>query len=111
VTTMPETITTLPPITRPNGKLYQPRKITANAVGDENEALCGVIVLGTHDEDQAKPLADDYVRWQLGAGCGAASPERGWYRIALRHGDRQWITDELRGAAGIWFTEIAEVPL
>ena len=45
----------------PNVHLYRPRKITANAVTDDDEILCGVVVFGTHDIALAHPLADQYV--------------------------------------------------
>ena len=45
----------IPPVERPNGKLYQARKIVAYVVGEEDE---GVIVLGTHDQQRAQVLAD-----------------------------------------------------
>lgn len=100
----------IPVVTRPNGKPYRPRRITANAVADEDQNLCGVIVLGTHDQLRAQPLADEYARWQLGEGCKAAEPRCGWYRDAFEGGGRRWVTDEERGRAGVWFREIVEVP-
>jgi hypothetical protein len=95
-------------ITRPNGKPYRPRAVTANAVADEDQILCGVIVLGTHDLTRAQPMADQYARWQLGEGYAAASPLRGWYRDGFESGHRAWITDEEHGRSGIWFREIVE---
>lgn len=97
-------------MTRPNGKPYRARSVTANAVADEDGDLCGVIVLGTHDIARAQPLATDYARWQLGEGFKAASPLTGWYRDGFEGGRRRWITDEVRGRAGVWFREIVEVP-
>lgn len=95
-------------ITRPNGKLYRPRKVTANAVVDEDEALCGVIVLGTHDVDRAARLAAEYARWQLGAGYTAAGPLAGWFREGYESGHLRWLDDSERGRAGVWFREIVE---
>ena len=46
------------PVTRPDGRVYRSRKVTANAVIDEDEFVCGVMVLGTHDYHRAKPLAE-----------------------------------------------------
>jgi len=98
----------LVPIKRPNGKLYCPRKLSSNAVSDDGGVLDGVIVLGTHDVSVAQPLADRYASWQLGAGYTAASPRAGWYRDGMSNGERTWITDEVRGRAGVWFGEIVE---
>jgi hypothetical protein len=99
----------LTPVVRPNGKLYRPRAITANAVCDENDALSGVVVLGTRDVDAAQPLADSYARWQLGCPTyAAASPEAGWWRDSFSDGVRCWVSDEVRGRAGVFFHEIEE---
>lgn len=38
----------LPAITRPDGKVYQPRKIVTVPMGDGDE-LTGIVVFGTHD--------------------------------------------------------------
>jgi hypothetical protein len=96
------------PVTRPNGKTYRPQRLTAYAVTDEYEILCGVIVLGTHDQHRAQPMADDYACWQLGAGYAAVNPLPGWYRDGFDGGSRRWVTDEAHGRAGVWFREIAE---
>jgi hypothetical protein len=95
-------------IERPNGALYRPRHLSANAVVDEDQILSGVIVLGTHDVAAAAPLADEYAQWQLGASAKAIDPLPGWYRDGFEGGARRWITDEVRGRAGVWFREIAE---
>jgi hypothetical protein len=96
------------PIQRPNGKPYRPRRVTANAIADEDQILCGVMVLGTHDQIWAQPIADEYASWQLGEGCRAAAPLPGWYRDGFEGGRRCWVTDEARGRAGVWFREIVE---
>lgn len=95
-------------ITRPNGKPYRPRKIAAYTVVDEDEILCGVIVLGTHEIGRAQPFADEYVAWQLGANYAAEDPVPGWYREGFLSGRFMWIDDIERGRAGVWFRKIIE---
>ena len=89
-----------PAIQRPDGTLYRPRKITANAVTDDDEILCGVVVFGTHDIALAHPLADQYVAWQLDSGYVAAEPCTVWWRDGFDGGRRMWLTDEEHGAPG-----------
>lgn len=97
-------------ITRPDGRLYRPRKVAAYAVTDpdDGDSLAGVMVLGTHDADRAKPLADSYAAWQLGSGYSAADPLAGWWRDGFAGGRRCWVDDPVTGRAGIWFREIIE---
>jgi hypothetical protein len=99
---MPDT--KLPPVTRQDGRIYQPRKIVAEGVGDEDEILTWVVVLGTHDAERARPLAQDYITWQLGRGHRAVSKGGGWWRDGFEGGQRAWVTDERRGRAGVWFS-------
>lgn len=102
-------MTALESITRPNGKLYRPRKIVACAVTDDNDDfLIGVMVLGTHDYHRAKPLANEYAVWQLGRGHKAVDWVTGWWRDAFENGRRCWAEDPVAGRAGVWFREIAE---
>ena len=95
-------------IMRPDGRPYRPRKVTANAVVNEDDFLSGVIVLGTHDIACAVRLATEYVQWQLDAGYCAVDPLPGWYRDAFEGGHRRWVSDEKRGRAGVWFRDIVE---
>jgi hypothetical protein len=95
-------------IERPNGKPYRPRRITANAVTDEDELLAGVMVLGTHDPGRAQPLADGYAVWRLGSGHVAVDPVTGWWRNGYSSGRLCWVTDEEHGRAGVWFREVVE---
>ena len=100
----------LVPVTRPDGRVYRPRKIIAYAVAGEDELLSGVMVLGTHDVERARVLADRYAAWQLGEDCTAASPQAGWYREGYEAGRPMWLRDEKKGRAGVWFRDIAERP-
>lgn len=99
---MPETIT------RPNGKPYRPRKVTAEAIVDDDGVECGVVVLGTHDTARAQALANEYVARHVDSRDVAACPEPGWYRLGVDSGTFCWVTDEEHGRAGVWFREIVE---
>ena len=95
-------------VTRPDGSVYKPRKVTANAVVDDDELLTAVVVLGTHDVGLAQKLADDYACWQLGNGHVAVGPVTGWWRDGWSYGRRVWLDDDVHGRAGVWFSEIVE---
>ena len=59
----------LRPITRPNGKVYRPRKITVQQAGiDEVDE---VIVFGTEDREHAHRLAEHEVRVNVDSGYTA----------------------------------------
>ena len=101
-------MSTLAPITRPDGRVYRPLKIAAYAVADEDEFLSGVTVLGTHDMTVAQQMADEYAAWQLGSGSVALEPETGWFREGFESGRRMWIRDPAKGRAGVMFHGIRE---
>lgn len=96
----------LPVIMRPNGKPYRPRKVTGHAVADEDDFVIAVIVLGTHDAERARPLAEDCVRAWVDDGYTAAKPEAGWWRNGFEWGELCWINDEVRGRAGVRFEAV-----
>jgi hypothetical protein len=95
----------LEPITRPNGKVYRPRKIRAiyceNPYGRRND----VFVLGTHDVIGAVETAAVEARYRIGHSefLFDAVGEIGWWREMLHNGERVVVDDEVRGAAGIRF--------
>jgi hypothetical protein len=95
-------------VTRPDGRTYRSRKIAAYAVVDGDEFLCGVMVLGTHDVQRARELADSYASWQLGSEYAAADPVTGWWYLGYAATGRAWIEDPVKGRAGVWFRQIAE---
>jgi hypothetical protein len=97
-------------VARPDGRVYRSRKLVAAAVTDDDDMLCGVMVLGTHDCHRAKPLADDYAAWQLGREYAAADGVTGWWRDGFAGGRRCWIDDPQTGRAAVWFRSIAESP-
>jgi hypothetical protein len=92
-------------VQRPNGKPYRPRRVIAQAVGEDNE---GVIVLGTHDLARAQVLADRLARQIAGPEYTAADPEAGWWRDGLEGGERRWVWDEVNGRAAVLFRDIVE---
>jgi phage terminase large subunit-like protein len=95
-------------IERPNGKAYRPRKVIAYIVVDGYEDACGVVVLGTQDVARAQVLADQLVRAEVDGGCVAAAPAAVWWRDSFEYGQRRWVSDEVRGRAGVLFTDIIE---
>jgi hypothetical protein len=98
----------LPPVRRPNGKLYRPRKIIAYPVADADELTSGVCVLGTHDIERARKLADKCVHSWIESEWVAAGPEVGWFREGYESGRPMWTRDEIRGRAGVMFHEAVE---
>jgi len=100
----------LPPVIRPDGRVYQPRKIAAYAVADADEDLSGVTVLGTHDMAIAQKMASGYAEWQLGRGSAALDPEVGWFREGYENGRPMWQRDPVKGRAGVMFHGLREGP-
>lgn len=98
----------LEPVTRPDGRVYRPRKVVACAVADDGEFLSGVCVLGTHDLAVAQVLADRYAAWQLGKGSVALEPEAGWFREGYESGRLMWVRDPAKGRAGVMFHKVGE---
>lgn len=102
MTTKPE------PITRPNGSIYQPRKLRAFALNLDEEPV--VLVLGTHDADVAYPIARRELSSFFGTDPAAlGSPRKVWRtQKLLRFEDGEpWYgypDDPERGAAGVEFT-------
>lgn len=98
-------------IERPNGTVYRPRKLVAYPVTEpDDDSLTGsAVVFGTHDPERARDLAQRIVDRDLGAGYVVTSPGRVWWRDGFEGGRRGWVTDEVRGRAGVYFSEIEEV--
>jgi hypothetical protein len=91
------------PITRPNGKIYQPRLIRAYVTYTGYPEDDGVIVLGTHDPDEALPYAQRALDYSPLSGCYPAKCSNGWWRSTIRNHEPFWEWDEVRGAAGVCF--------
>jgi hypothetical protein len=97
----------LVPIERPNGKVYRPRRIRAEAWENDDtwsEWRGGAVVLGTHDVELARPLATAAIRRHFDAELVAADPEVGWWRLGFHFGELRWMPDPERGAAAVYFT-------
>ncbi len=106
--TSPEPTPKPPPIVRPNGKLYKPTKVIAYAWDnrDVTDDECGIVVLGTHDVDRARRLAESALDWPLGLGMPyyiATKADIGWFRQGYNSWGPAWISDEVRGRAGVMF--------
>lgn len=102
---------TLPPVQRPNGALYRPRALSVHAwdnQGEYTQDWAGVVVLGTHDVDVARPLAKEAVGHYHSC-SHAVRPERVWWRDSIRGGERTWVWDDVRGRAGVSFVASDEV--
>jgi hypothetical protein len=97
-----------PPIQRPNGRLYRPRKVSARVLTDEDGIESSVLVTGTHDVVRALDLARAVARQYVGTRSEPADPRQGWWRETIRRHDRYWEWDEVRGAAGVMFGSITE---
>lgn len=85
------TVLKLPAIERPNGKLYRPRKVTAESMGFEDE-ITSIVVFGTHDASfaklhaaaEAERLSDEFYGGQYRLKLtDAGSPV--WYKQTLSH--------------------------
>lgn len=111
----------MPEIARPNGKIYRPRKIRTQMLGDEDETTA-VVVLGTHD------LADARVRAQRAVNDLNEAIDYKFFLRPSDRGKRVWYrrqlwgfyedaplygfeADEERGAAGVEFDLITEFDL
>lgn len=99
-------MTELPAITRPNGKVYRPRKLVAHAWEDQHGyAGAGAVVFGTHDENRARPLALRV----CGHWYGTTSVRvigSAWWRDGYEHGERCWVADDEAGRAGVMFEAV-----
>jgi hypothetical protein len=96
-------------ITRPNGHPYRARKITAHVLSDEHDFFSGVLVTGTHDQERALELARALVRRDLGPTYEPVWSGAGWWRDGMECGERRWVADDERGAAGVLFGKVEEV--
>lgn len=90
---------------RPDGRTYRPRRTGLRAVSWENDYPndYGLIILGTLDPDRAETFATESGTYWYGEGK-ATSARPGWWRDGYDWTGRAWITDEQRGAPGVWFT-------
>lgn len=96
----------LVPVTRPNGKVYRPRKGPRGIRIDDWDARdddpnAWVYVLGTHDVERAYQLAI-----KISYGVQRDTAEQCWLRQTMRDGDACFDYDDVRGAASVTFEVI-----
>lgn len=92
----------LPPITRPSGRIYRPRRLRVVGwdVLDRQPESWQLAVLGTHDVAVARDAAP------RGFHCAfLVNPTRSWVRLGLVRGEPTWLYDDARGAACVVFDE------
>lgn len=80
-----------PPIKRPDGSLYRPRKLSAVPLGDQDECT-GIVVFGTQDVDVARGCAET----KLTELSDEFYSGRVKYRIESE-GERVWLTQRFTG--------------
>jgi hypothetical protein len=91
----------LPSITRPNGRLYRPRKISVQIIGlDEAEE---VVVFGTEDRERAQALAEREVSVMVDSGYTAVYDHTAWLRSGYQGGEPWFFHDEDKGRFGLVF--------
>jgi hypothetical protein len=86
---------------------YRPRRVVIQPWEDDNgwsPWSGGVYVLGTHDIDATRTLADDAVKRHHDSGMIATRPERCWVRSGFYYGDPCWVHDDVRGRAAVCWT-------
>jgi hypothetical protein len=96
----------LPPVQRPNGKMYRPRKIVALFFHDADDIEAGVVVFGTHDIPRARRLA---MHLADTIGMMAVDPELRWVKSTMRHHDpvfEDGCPDT--GRACVWFKGLVD---
>lgn len=94
----------LPPITRPDGRLYRPRKIAVQLMGDDG--IEEVVVFGTEDRELAQSLAERDVAVYVDSRCTAAFDYAAWLRLGYQNGEPWWSHDEVRGRFGLVFAVV-----
>lgn len=91
-----------PPVTRPNGKVYRPRKPPRAVEVDNdagwNEPSTLIYVLGTHDIERAFALAQ-----RMHRGADKDTAKLSWARLTMRRGEGFWEYDDICGAATVIF--------
>jgi hypothetical protein len=103
----PRATSALPPIERPNGRLYRPRKISVHIIGlDEAEE---VVVFGTRDREHAQALAEREVSVMVDSGYTAVFDYETWLRSGYQHGEPWFFHDEDKGRFGLAFAIVDRV--
>lgn len=93
----------LVPVTRPNGKVYQPVKPPIAVGVDDVDGRTEIYVLRTHNVDAAYALAQFEAR-RLDVGSVVRdSAELSWLRQTIRDGQRCYDSDRERGCPAVCF--------
>jgi len=102
----------IPPIERPNGKRYQPRKIQTLTTGNEDE-VTGIVVFGTHDvrfaENEAHQHAATYATANGFKLVIDGPGQKDWLGTQIAGSDDEgrplvvFVKDEIKGRACIYF--------
>lgn len=85
----------LEPVTRPNGKVYTPRKApVAQRLDwdDHSEVGPAVLVLRTHDVTRAHALAMKVEKVE------PVPSTVSWFRLMMRNGEQEWLADSNPGS-------------
>lgn len=101
-------------VTRPDGRVYKPRKAPrAYLVNDEyagpGEPDTEIYVLGTHDVERAYALAVQLAK-RDGLAVDRSTAELGWIRQAIRDGNPVFDSDPVKGAAAVSFDVVDDWP-
>jgi hypothetical protein len=64
----------------------------------------GVVVLGSLDPERTRAFAEQACRNWHNGDEEMHDPRPGWWRLAMRNGERQWTEDPVRGAPGVMWT-------
>lgn len=101
----------LAPVTRPDGRVYKPRKPPRGVLVEDHDARTGepdayVYVLGTHDVERAFQLATQIAATER-LKADRDSAWQTWIRQTIRRGDPVFDVDLVRGAAAVVF-EVTE---
>lgn len=94
---------TLKPVTRPDGRTYQPRKVPAAVVvHDHHEDPAWIYVLRTHDLDLARAIAGELAERE-GLELLDAQAWRDWIHNGMDRGERFYFSNPVRGVPTVIF--------
>ena len=100
-------------VTRPDGRVYSPRKPPTAHYYDEDDlyqlslvwlVVWQVIVVRTHDVARAAPLALAALGRYGDVGDVLPDPELTWLRIGYADGGPAWVMDDRRGVPCVVYT-------
>lgn len=107
-----DTIPGLVPVTRPNGKVYRPKKPPAGViVHDHHNDARWIYILRTHGIERARALAEQ-IATREGFDLDEDEVLRGWVREGMQRGERFYFNDAVRGLPTVifWAGRMTTVP-